>query len=156
AVALVLVLRAALNGDSIALGPGLRFWFLTTAFLVAGRVGLVSAEHRAGNRDAGLPTLIIGAGHVGRVVAKRLRSPPEGWLTATGYLGKHPAPVDSGGPLLPVLGASWDLEQVVRDYGVEFVIVSFSTAPTSVLLNLVRRCEHLGVAVALVPRLFET
>ena len=64
--------------------------------------------------------------------------------------------MDGAGPILPVLGASWDLEQVVHDYGVEYVIVSFSTAPTSVLLNLVRRCEQLGVAVALVPRLFET
>jgi exopolysaccharide biosynthesis polyprenyl glycosylphosphotransferase len=35
------------------------------------------------------------------------------------------------------------------------VIVTFSTAPSDVLLRLVNRCEELGIAVALVPRLFE-
>ena len=56
---------------------------------------------------------------------------------------------------LPVLGASWDLERVVADHGVEQVIVTFSTAPHEVLLRLVQRCEELGVEVAFVPRLFE-
>ena len=156
ATAGLLVLRAVVEGGSIALGPGVRFWALTTTFLVAGRVGLISAGQKTRDRDAGIPTLIIGAGRVGRVVAKRLRTHPEVGLNPIGYLDKEPAPMDGTGPILPVLGASWDLEQVVRDYGVEYVIVSFSTAPTSVLLNLVRRCEQLGVAVALVPRLFET
>ena len=156
ATAGLLVLRAVVEGGSIALGPGARFWALTTTFLIAGRVGLISAGQKARDREAGIPTLIIGAGRVGRVVAKRLRTHPEVGLNPIGYLDKEPAPMDGAGPILPVLGASWDLEQVVHDYGVEYVIVSFSTAPTSVLLNLVRRCEQLGVAVALVPRLFET
>ena len=56
---------------------------------------------------------------------------------------------------LPVLGASWDLERVVDDHGVQQVIVTFSTAPHEVLLRLVQRCEELGVEVAFVPRLFE-
>jgi exopolysaccharide biosynthesis polyprenyl glycosylphosphotransferase len=54
-----------------------------------------------------------------------------------------------------VLGASWDLDRVVEEHGVEHVIVAFSTAPHGVLLRLVRRCEELGIAVAHVPRLFE-
>jgi len=57
--------------------------------------------------------------------------------------------------VLPVLGASWDLEHVVREHDVEQVIITFSTAPNDVLLRLVRRCEELGVAVAVVPRLYE-
>jgi FlaA1/EpsC-like NDP-sugar epimerase len=56
---------------------------------------------------------------------------------------------------VPVLGASWDLEEVVARHGVEHVIVTFSTAPNDVLLRLVRRCEELRVSVSFVPRLFE-
>ena len=37
---------------------------------------------------------------------------------------------------LPVLGASWDLEAVVAEHGVEQVIVTFSKAPHDVLLRL--------------------
>ena len=57
---------------------------------------------------------------------------------------------------MPVLGASWDLERVVHDYEIGHVIFAFSTAPHSVLLNLVHRCEALELPVSLVPRLFET
>ena len=54
-----------------------------------------------------------------------------------------------------MLGASWDLEEVIRDHGVEHVIFTFSTAPHNVLLGMVRRCQRLGVSTSLVPRLFE-
>ncbi len=56
---------------------------------------------------------------------------------------------------MPLLGGSWDLEEVVRKHAVEHVIVAFSTAPNHVLLSLVRRCRALGLDVSLVPRLFE-
>jgi len=54
-----------------------------------------------------------------------------------------------------VLGASWDLERVVAEHGVEHVIVSFSTAPMSVLLGLMERAERLGLETSFVPRLYE-
>jgi exopolysaccharide biosynthesis polyprenyl glycosylphosphotransferase len=54
-----------------------------------------------------------------------------------------------------VLGASWDLERLIEQHGVEHVVVTFSTAPSEVLLREVKRCEELGVSVSLVPRLYE-
>jgi len=45
---------------------------------------------------------------------------------------------------------------VVEHYGVEQVVVTFSTAPSEVLLREVKRCEELGLGVSLVPRLFES
>jgi exopolysaccharide biosynthesis polyprenyl glycosylphosphotransferase len=62
---------------------------------------------------------------------------------------------DETGAGLPVLGASWDFDEVVVEHGIEQVIVTFSSAPSDVLLRLVSRCEELGIRVALVPRLFE-
>jgi len=102
----------------------------------------------------GLPTLIVGAGRVGRTVAERLAAQPGLGLRPVGFLDKEPLEAQGSG--LPVLGASWDLEHVVRAYGVENVVITFSTAPTSVVLGLVRRCEALGVTVSHVPRLFES
>ena len=71
-----------------------------------------------------------------------------------GFLDKEPLEMQRLD--LPVLGASWDLEDVVRTHGIERVVITFSTAPTSVMLNMVRRCENLGVIVSSVPRLFES
>jgi exopolysaccharide biosynthesis polyprenyl glycosylphosphotransferase len=104
-----------------------------------------------------LPTLIVGAGTVGRLVAQRLIDQPRLGLEPIGFLDKDPR-IDQlqPGRSVPVLGASWDLERVVLEHQVGYVIFTFSTAPTEVLLGLVRRCEDLGLHVALVPRLFET
>jgi exopolysaccharide biosynthesis polyprenyl glycosylphosphotransferase len=56
---------------------------------------------------------------------------------------------------LPVLGASYDLEEVVREHAVKHVLVAFSTAPSHVVLDIVRRCWALGLSVMVVPRLYE-
>jgi exopolysaccharide biosynthesis polyprenyl glycosylphosphotransferase len=102
-----------------------------------------------------VPTLIVGAGKIGRTTAKRLIEQPELGLEPIGFLDKEPLEAKKSARRLPVLGASWDLDRVASEYGVGQVIVTFSTAPSDVLLRLVNRCEQLGIAVALVPRLFE-
>ena len=55
-----------------------------------------------------------------------------------------------------MLGASWDLERLVAQHGVQHLVITFSTAPSDVLLGEVKRCEELGVGVSLVPRLYES
>src|SRR5262249_1149597 len=88
-----------------------------------------------------------------RLTAKRLGEHPEFGLKPVGFLDKEP--MRDPNATLPVLGASWDLEQVISDHAIEHVVVTFSTAPNDVLLREMRRCEELGVTVSLVPRLFE-
>jgi len=102
-----------------------------------------------------VPTLIVGAGRVGRLTAKRLLEHPELGLRPVGFLDKEPLRSCDDGVDLPVLGASWDLDRVVAEHAIEQVIVTFSTAPHDVLLRFVDRCRQLDVAVALVPRLYE-
>ena len=99
-------------------------------------------------------TLVVGAGSVGRLTASRLLEHPEFGLRPVGFLDKEPL-YGSGESELPVLGASWDLSEVIRRHGIEHVVITFSTAPHHVLLRIVRECEAHGVAVASVPRLFE-
>jgi len=81
-------------------------------------------------------------------------------MRPVGFLDKEPLRVEplpgsEPFPTLPVLGASYDLEQVVVDHEIEHVLVAFSTAPSHVVLDMVRRCWALGVSVMLVPRLYE-
>ena len=56
---------------------------------------------------------------------------------------------------LPVFAEGWDLERVVRDQGVEHVVLTFSAAPEEVHLRLLKRCDELGIPNSLVPRLYE-
>jgi lipopolysaccharide/colanic/teichoic acid biosynthesis glycosyltransferase len=103
----------------------------------------------------GLRTLVVGAGGIGRTVARRLRERPELGLVPVGFLDKEPREATAADGALEVLGASWDLEEVVELYRVEHVIIAFSTAPHAVLFDLVHRCRALELEVAVVPRLFE-
>ena len=158
AAMVTLCVRAFFTTDPAVAQQGARLWAFAAVFVAAGRVTYYWNERSA--RRAGellKPTLIIGAGRVGRLTAKRLLAMPQLGLEPIGFLDKDPlAPaVAENGLVLPVLGASWDLENVVRRHEVEHVIITFSTAPNDVLLRLFRRCEQLGLAVSMVPRLYE-
>jgi len=146
----VITARVLVDPSPHAAGEVVRSWAFASTYIGAARVALSVYENRAQNR--GLNTLIIGAGRVGQLVAHRLLARPEMGLRPIGFLDKEPK---SGDGMLPVLGASWDLEDVVQREQVDHVIVSFSRAPNEVLLGIVRRCRGLGIEVSLVPRLFE-
>jgi exopolysaccharide biosynthesis polyprenyl glycosylphosphotransferase len=151
----VLTLRALLTEPVDLSAQVIRPWAFATVYLAAGRVALQWSQTQARRQGESLrPTLIVGAGRVGRLTAKRLLEHPELGLKPVGFLDKDPLESD-GEVLVPVLGSSWDLDRVVEEHGVRQVIVTFSTAPTEVLLRLTRRCEDLGVGVAFIPRLFE-
>jgi len=124
-------------------------------YLTASRGGLISSVIASRRHGASVPTLIVGAGSVGRLIAKRLAEHREIGLNPIGFLDKEPRAAADDDPTLPVLGASWDLEEVVEAYGVEHVVFTFSTAPHDVMLRMVDLCNRRGIRVTLVPRLFE-
>src|SRR5438309_1813857 len=152
----LLTLRLFLPGgiDDLA-GQSIRLWVFSAVYLGAGRIALDWAQVKARRQgETAKPTLIVGAGRIGRLTARRLLEHPEFGLRPIGFLDKEP--LEEPGLPAPVLGASWDLERVVEQHGIEHVVVTFSTAPSEVLLREVKRCEELGVGVSLVPRLFES
>jgi exopolysaccharide biosynthesis polyprenyl glycosylphosphotransferase len=151
---LVLSLQVLLegSGDGALLA---REWAFVGVYLIAGRTALqwsLGNACRAGRLVR--PTLIVGRGRVGTLLAERLMTRPELGLAPVGFLDKDPLPLDNPGDL-PVLGASWDIERVVAEHHVEQVVIAFSTAPDEVMLRLLRRCDELGVDVAFVPRFYE-
>jgi exopolysaccharide biosynthesis polyprenyl glycosylphosphotransferase len=155
AAMVVLSMRVLFTDAAVDAAEILRPWAFATAYIAAGRAALnwsQLATRREG--DSLRPTLIVGAGRIGRLTAARLLERPEFGLQPIGFLDKEPL-ADAAEVGLPVLGSSWDLERIVQEYDVQQVIMTFSTAPHGVLLRLVERCEELGVEVSLVPRLFE-
>jgi exopolysaccharide biosynthesis polyprenyl glycosylphosphotransferase len=154
AIVAVLSVRVLLGRADDVAAQSLRLWAFAAVFLVVGRLALdwLRLETRRGGETA-KPTLIIGAGKIGHFVANRLLEHPEFGLRPVGFLDKEP--LADPHSIVPILGASWDLEQVVEAHGIEHVVVAFSTAPSEVLLRQVQRCERFGVGVSLVPRLFE-
>ncbi len=156
ATSVVVTLRVLVENVPSAAGHSVRLGVFAAGAIACGRVGVnVWQSHTRRQGKALVPTLIVGAGHIGRTTAKRLLEHPELGLRPVGFLDKEPLEGLEDSLGLPVLGASWDFDRIAAEHAVGQVIVTFSTAPSEVLLRVVNRCEQRGIAVALVPRLFE-
>jgi exopolysaccharide biosynthesis polyprenyl glycosylphosphotransferase len=162
-----------LTDERDAAEQAVRAWLFAATCLTAGRGGLQFVQARRLRRGtAGKPTLIVGAGRVGHLVAKRLQERPEFGLRPVAFLDPEPLEVEDGSDL-PVLrsGARRNpgengsaphervltnaLEASAQEHGVRHVILTFSLSSHESQLELVRRCHELGLSVSLVPRLFE-
>ena len=92
-------------------------------------------------------------------LARRLEVNPQYGLTPVGFLDANPLEIAAGSadsPGIPVLGSPDELDWVAQLTGAEHVVIAFSSEPDERLVDLVRRCEALGLEVSLVPRLFES
>ncbi|HEX5584564.1 sugar transferase, partial [Gaiella sp.] len=127
------------------------FWMFYLVLLIAARsVGRLVLRRSDWLRE---PTLIVGAGVVGRLIGAKLANRGAWGLDVVGFLDDDPLPVDGDEPAR--LGGIDDLERTVRANEVKRVILAFSRTPAEEQVDLCRRCFELGVQVDIVPRLFE-
>jgi exopolysaccharide biosynthesis polyprenyl glycosylphosphotransferase len=129
---------------------------LWTVLLTALLSPLARASVRAKlHREAPLRqrTVIVGSGVVAGQLVDKMRTHEQYGILPIGLVDD--APHEIGTPDLPRLGDFSHLEQVIREYGVDRVVIAFSQAGHEDLLHCIRVCRDEGVAVDVVPRLFE-
>jgi exopolysaccharide biosynthesis polyprenyl glycosylphosphotransferase len=98
-------------------------------------------------------TLVIGSGSVAAQLIQKLRVHDQFGLVPIGLIDDHvhePVP-----PEVRALGGLADLDEILELQGIDRVIVTFSRARHEQLLECIRVCRDRGVAVDIVPRLFE-
>ncbi|MGZ4276228.1 MAG: exopolysaccharide biosynthesis polyprenyl glycosylphosphotransferase [Solirubrobacteraceae bacterium] len=141
----------------LATGVYPHVWVLSLLFVGLGRLAAVGAQHAARDHGlAGTPTLVVGAGIVGRKLAARLQRDPQYGLRPVGFIDDSPLFASAGPAGLPLLGGTDDLEDLIERTGAEHVLVAFSSMNDRSLLPLVRRAAAAGLEVSLVPRMFES
>ena len=130
------------------------FWLLALASVIGMRLvaRALARRHPAYVQNA----LIIGAGDIGQLIARKVLQHPEYRMNLVGFADANPKEMrrDVGG--VPVLGAIADVAEIVRVHEVDRVVVAFSHDGDERFLELVRALRVHDVQIDVVPRLFDT
>ena len=151
----ILLVASRLTGRT---GPGMytliTFWALAICILPIART--VTRRLCRRSRAYVQNTLILGAGDVGQLIARKLVKHPEYGLNVVGFVDRDPKARRGDLPdHLGILGGPERLAEVVKSLDVERVIIAFSREPVDELLALLRQLRAFPVQIDLVPRLFE-
>ena len=100
-------------------------------------------------------TIVVGAGTVGQLVARKLLQHREYGANVVGLVDVRPRGRLPGLEQLPLLGRPAELREIVRRYSVERVVFAFSEEPSEQTVAVVRSIKDMDVQIDIVPRLFE-
>src|SRR6266542_3959492 len=123
----------------------LLFWLAAFLIAVPARAttrALVRRGHRGSQR-----TIIVGAGDVGQLVARKLLQHREYGVNLLGFVDGSPK---SEPESAEILGAPEDLPELVKRLNVDRVIVAFSNDRSGELVSLVRSLKRFAVRVDIV------
>ncbi len=138
---------------------------LADSFLsVAGVVGIrvlrrLLAEHKqvlsVGTSAKRTPTLLIGAGQAGFMVARELAGRPDLQILPIGFLDDDPGKLGTVIQGVPVLGKTTDIASVVARHHVEQVLITIANAPGSEIRRVRALCEEAQLPTKIIPGLYE-
>jgi exopolysaccharide biosynthesis polyprenyl glycosylphosphotransferase len=121
-----------------------------------GASGRAAARALARRRSAYVQNaVIVGAGEVGQLVARKLLRHPEYGVNLVGFVDTPPKRWRRDISPGPLLGPIDDLAAIVRRFAVDRVIVAFSQRNDNDVLAQLRPLAGLNVHVDVVPRMFE-
>jgi exopolysaccharide biosynthesis polyprenyl glycosylphosphotransferase len=101
-------------------------------------------------------TLIVGAGEVGQLIAKKLLQHPEYGINLVGFIDDEPRERAEGLEHVALLGGTSELITIVSLLDVERVVIAFSRHSHVETLDIIDALRRRAVQVDVVPRLFET
>jgi exopolysaccharide biosynthesis polyprenyl glycosylphosphotransferase len=129
------------------------FWAFSIALVTLGRATARGiCRHRVTYWQN---TVIVGAGDVGQLVARKVLQHPEYGLNIVGFVDDRPKERRGDLGHITVVGTPEELPRLARALDVERVIIAFSNDPHERTIELVRSLKDLDVQVDIVPRLFE-
>jgi FlaA1/EpsC-like NDP-sugar epimerase len=112
------------------------------AFRMARRISLhVTTSATAGER----PALIVGAGAAGEQLARSLRQAPTAEYRLVGFVDDNPNKWGTVIHGLPVLGGRDRLPEMIREHGIQAVLIAMPSAPSRVIRNVVSATRDAGV-----------
>jgi len=129
------------------------FWLLAIVSVVGMRIiaRTLARRHPAYIQN----TLIVGAGDVGQLIARKVLQHPEYRINLLGFADANPKELRRDLGDVHVIGGVGDVLAATRTSDVDRVLIAFSREREDELLELVRALRGEGVQVDVVPRLFD-
>ncbi len=101
------------------------------------------------------PTMLIGAGRAGLLVAKEMASRPDLGLVPVGFLDDDPVKVGTVMQGIPVLGTTADLARLCENHGAKQALITIAAASGASIRRITTLCDQVGMPVKIIPGLFE-
>ena len=119
-------------------------------------IGERSASKAHGRlHDAPAPTLLVGAGQGGVLVAQELSRRPDLGVRPVAFVDDDP--VKQGAVIhgIKVMGTTSDLERLVERFEAKQALITISSAPGAAIRRITERCSEVGLATKIVPGTYQ-
>ena len=149
-VAIVLMYTGHVTNDVSRLFVGFSYIFIML-FITAFR--FISHKILNALQILYIPVLLVGAGKTAELVNKSLQRMPVSYYKIIGYVDDNPKSA-SIAKEYPCLGTFNDVENVIKDTGIQTVLICAPGLESKKLVALINRLQLLVKRVAFVPELF--
>jgi FlaA1/EpsC-like NDP-sugar epimerase len=102
-----------------------------------------------------VPTLLLGAGQAGVMIAKEIGGRPDLGIQPVGFLDDDPAKLGAIVHGVRVLGKTTEIEEITRVTGARQAIITIANASGADVKNLARLCEAADIQVKIIPGIYE-
>ena len=133
-------------------------WVLDVLLSCGARAVPKLLQGRGGNfqkHKNGRKVLVVGAGDAGVLVVKELLRRDNSALLPVGFLDDDERKVKTTIMGLPVFGSRKDLVQIVKEKGIQEVLIAMPSAAGQVIKEIVDNCREANVPVRTLPRMYD-
>ena len=102
-----------------------------------------------------LPTMLIGAGRAGVLVAKEIAARPDLGILPVGFLDDDPNKVGMTIHGVPVVGTTARLAQLCADRGARQALLTMAAVPPKEVRRIAQLCNAARIPVKIIPGVFE-
>jgi FlaA1/EpsC-like NDP-sugar epimerase len=102
-----------------------------------------------------VPTLLIGAGSAGAMVAKEIFACPSAGINPVGFVDDDPAKAGTIIHGLRVLGSTAEIERIIHATGARQAVVTIGVLPREKLRRLFQDCKEAGIPTKIIPGIRE-
>lgn len=138
----------------IVIDLGIAF-FLLCGVRVARRLVGERTESRAKPMARSVPTIVVGAGGGGLLVAKEVQQAPHLGIRIVGFVDDDPAKKDMLLHGIPVLGSTRELPEVASRVEADQALIAIASAAGPDIRRIAQICESAGLPVKIVPGVSE-